>query len=215
MAPRNTCDPAMISIVDYGMGNVRSLKNAIEYLGADVTLTADPYELAASDRIILPGVGAFGDAMVAIRARGLEPVLTHQALQVRKPVLGICLGMQLFAKSSNEHGQHTGLGWLDADISRLQLQRPLKVPHVGWNELQFHPDDWLFKGIKPGNANFYFVHSYHMNCHNPADLIATVDYGGPVAAVVRSGNLVAAQFHPEKSQDNGLKMLENWMAWSP
>ncbi len=205
----------MIAIVDYGMGNVRSLRNAFEYLGADVILTADPADLEAAERIVLPGVGAFGDAMLAIRERQLEAVLTRQALDLKKPVLGICLGMQLFAKTSIEHGAHTGLGWIDADIRRLEVERPLKVPHVGWNDLHFSADDWLFKGIRPDQANFYFVHSFHMACHNPANLIATTDYGGTVTAVVRSGNLVAAQFHPEKSQDNGLKMLENWVAWKP
>jgi glutamine amidotransferase len=205
----------MIAIVDYGMGNVRSLQNAFEYLGSEVIITSNPKELEDAERIVLPGVGAFGDAMTAIRERQLEPVLTRQALEVKKPILGICLGMQLFAKKSVEHGEHQGLGWIDAEILRLSVQRPLKVPHVGWNDLHFSADDWLFKGIRPGQANFYFVHSFHMICHHSADLIATTDYGVPLTAVVRSGNLVAAQFHPEKSQDNGLKMLENWLAWNP
>lgn len=205
----------MIAIVDYGMGNVRSLQNAFEYLGANVVITADADQLEASKRIVLPGVGAFGDAMAAICDRGLRDILRRQALEVKKPVLGICLGMQLLAKSSCEHGEHIGLGWLDADIQRLEVMRPLKVPHVGWNDLHFQPDDWLFKGIRPGHANFYFVHSYHMVLQNACDLVATTDYGGPVTAVVRAGNIVAAQFHPEKSQDNGLKMLENWMEWEP
>jgi glutamine amidotransferase len=205
----------MIAIVDYGMGNVHSLRNAFDYLGAEVVITSDIDELEASERIVLPGVGAFGDAMDAICERGLQDTLTRQALELNKPVLGICLGMQLFARSSCEHGQHTGLGWLDADIRRLGVQRPLKVPHVGWNDLHFNQDDWLFKGIRLGHANFYFVHSYHMVCQNAHDVVATTDYGGTVTAVVRAGNLIAAQFHPEKSQDNGLKMLENWMAWNP
>jgi glutamine amidotransferase len=205
----------MIAIVDYGMGNVRSLRNAFEYLGHDVIITSDVGELEASERIVLPGVGAFGDAMSVIRKRGLEAALGRLALEERKPVLGICLGMQLFARSSCEHGYHTGLGWLDADICRIDVQRPLKVPHVGWNDLVFPADDWLFRGIRPGHANFYFVHSYHMVCHDAANLVATADYDGPLTAVVRAGNLVAAQFHPEKSQDNGLKMLKNWAAWNP
>lgn len=204
----------MIAIVDYGMGNVRSLRNALEYLGEEVTVTSEPTELDAAERIVLPGVGAFGDAMIAIRQRGLEDVLTHQALVAKKPVLGICLGMQLFARTSNEHGLHRGLGWIDADIRRLETQHPLKVPHVGWNDLNFTADDWLFRGVRPSEANFYFVHSYHMVCHRPGDRIATIDYGGPITAVVRSGNLVAAQFHPEKSQDNGLKLLGNWVRWA-
>lgn len=205
----------MIAIVDYGIGNVRSLQNAFAYFGRDVVVTADAEELNAAERIVLPGVGAFGDAMVAIRERKLDKILTHQALVVKKPILGVCLGMQLFAKSSSEHGNHEGLGWIDADIRRLDVARPLKVPHVGWNELQFSENDWLFKGIRSKEANFYFVHSFHMICHNPADLVATTDYGTPITAVIRSGNLVAAQFHPEKSQDNGLKMLENWVNWKP
>jgi glutamine amidotransferase len=203
----------MIAIVDYGMGNVRSLRNAFEYLGVDVMITSDIAEIESSDRIVLPGVGAFGDAINAIRERGLQDILTKQALEVKKPVLGICLGMQLFAQSSSEHGQHSGLGWLNAEVQRLDVQSPLKVPHIGWNDLDFPPNDWLFKGLRPGHANFYFVHSYHMICHNYSDLIATTSYGGSVTAVVRSGNLVATQFHPEKSQDNGLKILNNWMAW--
>ncbi len=204
-----------IAIVDYGMGNVRSLQNAFAYFGHDVVITADRAALESAARIVLPGVGAFGDAMTAIRTHGLQDVLTRQALEVKKPVLGICLGMQLFAKSSAEHGRHEGLGWIDADIRRLDVASPLKVPHVGWNELHFPEGDWLFKGIRPSEANFYFVHSFHMVCHEPSDLLATTDYGGVVTAVVRSGNLVAAQFHPEKSQDNGLRMLENWVAWNP
>lgn len=201
----------MIAIVDYGMGNVRSLRNAFEFLGVEVLLTADPAELASADRIVLPGVGAFGDAMAAIRARGLQGPLTDLALRDGKPVLGICLGMQLYARRSEEHGEHDGLGWLDAEIVRLEVEPPLKVPHVGWNDLRFAADDWLFRGIRAGESNFYFVHSFHMRCKDPSDLVATTDYGGPVTAVVRRGRLVAAQFHPEKSQDNGLTFLRNWL----
>jgi glutamine amidotransferase len=205
----------MIAIVDYGMGNTRSLKNAFEYIGQDVTITSNPSALDDAERIVLPGVGAFGDAMIAIRERQLETVLTRQAVEHKKPVLGICLGMQLFAKGSLEHGEHKGLGWIDADIVRLEVDKPLKVPHIGWNELRYPDDDWLFHGVKAGQANFYFVHSYHMVCRNKDDVLATTEYGGAVTAVVRSGNLVAAQFHPEKSQDNGLRVLENWVSWTP
>jgi glutamine amidotransferase len=201
----------MIAIVEYGMGNVRSLRNAFEYIGEDVIVTADPDALDDADRIVLPGVGAFGDAMGAIAERGLEPVLQRQARELNKPVLGVCLGMQLIARSSVEHGEHRGLGWIDAEIRRLELPRPLKVPHVGWNTISFDPADPLFHGIKKGEANFYFVHSFHMVCHNPADLIATADYGIAVTAVVRSRNVTATQFHPEKSQDNGLTLLRNWV----
>lgn len=203
-----------IAIVDYGVGNLRSLQNAFAWFGHDVVITRSERDFEAAERIVLPGVGAFGDAMAAIRQLGLQEPLTRQAMDVRKPVLGVCLGMQLFARSSSEHGEHEGLGWLDADIRPLKVAPPLKVPHVGWNDLQFPADDWLFRGIRPGESNFYFVHSFHMVCHDAADRLATTDYGGAVMAVVRRDNLVAAQFHPEKSQDNGLKLLENWVGWN-
>lgn len=202
----------MIAIIDYGMGNVRSLMNAFEYIGEDSKVTRDLDEMEEADRLVLPGVGAFGDAMAAIRANGLQEPLSRLALEVRKPVLGVCLGMQLFARSSIEHGRHEGLGWLPADIVPLDVEPPAKVPHVGWNRLSFDADDWLFKGIPAAQADFYFVHSFHMVCDDPVDRIATTHHGGEVTAVVRSGNLVAAQFHPEKSQDNGLQMLQNWLA---
>jgi glutamine amidotransferase len=201
----------MIAIVDYGMGNVRSLLNAFEFIGEDAEISSDPDILISADRIVLPGVGAFGDAMKAIRDRDLQPTLDHIALKLKKPVLGICLGMQLFAKSSAEHGAHAGLGWLDADILPLEVQAPAKVPHVGWNAVSFEPDDWLFKGLPSGESDYYFVHSFHMVCRQPNDLIATTDHGGQVTAAVRRDNLVATQFHPEKSQDNGLKLLQNWL----
>ncbi|CAM3177810.1 Imidazole glycerol phosphate synthase subunit HisH [Sphingomonas antarctica] len=201
----------MIAIIDYGMGNVRSLSNALEYIGADVVLSKDPGELAEADRLLLPGVGAFGDAMAAIGESGLRPTLDRLAMEEKKPVLGVCLGMQLFAKMSHEHGTHDGLGWMDAQVLPLQVAPPAKVPHVGWNALDFEAGDWLFKGLPTGESDYYFVHSFHMVCADPADRVATCDHGGPVTAAVRRGNLVAAQFHPEKSQDNGLQFLQNWL----
>lgn len=201
-----------IAIIDYGMGNLRSLLNAFEYVGEDVIITADPEAMAAADRLVLPGVGAFGDAMRAIRKSGLQPVLDRLALEVRKPILGVCLGMQLFAKSSREHGEHEGLGWLDAQVMPLDVLPPAKVPHVGWNAVGFADGDWLFAGLPNGESDYYFVHSFHMICNDPEDRIATTDHGGVVTAAVRRGNLVATQFHPEKSQDNGLQLLQNWLA---
>lgn len=204
----------MIAIIDYGMGNVRSLSNAFEYLGEDVIVTNDSKAMEDADRIVLPGVGAFGDAMEAMEQSGVIEPLTRQVCELRKPMLGICLGMQLVAKESVEHGRHQGLGWVDAHIERLTPAAPLKVPHVGWNSLEFPEGDWLFEGIRRKEANFYFVHSFHMVCSNPQDRIATTDYGGPVTAVVRHGNILVMQFHPEKSQDNGLRLLQNWVDWS-
>ncbi len=200
----------MIAIVDYGVGNLRSLSNAFDYLGVEVEVTGDPQRLREAERIVLPGVGAFGDAMEALRDRGLIEPLNDLVLGQRRPTLGICLGMQLVARSSDEHGTHLGLGWIDAQVRRLEVA-PLKVPHVGWNDLSFDPDEPLFRGIRPDEANFYFVHSHHMECAHPGDRIATTDYGGPVTAVVRHENVVAMQFHPEKSQDNGLALLRNWI----
>ena len=204
----------MIAIVDYGMGNVRSLANAFAYLGEDVVISDDPDLMDQADRLVLPGVGAFGDAMQAINQKGLIAPLSRQVIELRKPLLGICLGMQLVAHESFEHGMHKGLGWLDARVERLAPAGPLKVPHVGWNSLDFPEDDWLFKGIRRQEANFYFVHSFHMVCANAEDLLATTDYGGEVTAVVRRGNVLAMQFRAEKSQDNGLRLLQNWVDWS-
>lgn len=204
----------MIAIVDYGMGNVRSLSNAFQYLGEDVVITDNPEVMDDADRIVLPGVGAFGDAMKAIHQRGLIEPLNRQVHHYRKPLLGICLGMQLVANESVEHGHHQGLGWIDACILRLTPPQPLKVPHVGWNSLDFSERDWLFEGIKKKEANFYFVHSFHMVCVNKDDRIATTYYGTDVTAIVRHDNIVAMQFHPEKSQDNGLRLLQNWVNWS-
>ena len=200
-----------IAIIDYGMGNVRSLTNALEYIGAEVVLSADPGELAEAERLLLPGVGAFGDAMAAIGASGLRPVLDRLAMEERKPVLGVCLGMQLFAKSSKEHGRHEGLGWLDAEVLPLLVAPPAKVPHVGWNAVSFAADEWLFRGLPSGESDYYFVHSFHMVCADTADVAGVTDHGGTVTAAVRRGNLVATQFHPEKSQDNGLQLLQNWL----
>ena len=199
------------AIVDYGMGNVRSLMNAFEFCGENAAVTDDLREMAKADRLVLPGVGAFGDAMAAIRAKGLQDPLTKFALEDRKPILGVCLGMQLFAKRSLEHGETEGLGWLDAEILPLKVAPPHKVPHVGWNDCDWEEGDWLFSGIPAKQSNFYFVHSYHMVCADRADRIATCDHGGTVTAAVRRDNLVATQFHPEKSQDNGIQLIENWL----
>ena len=202
-----------IAIIDYGMGNVRSLMNVFEYIGEDAVVTADFDELEAADRLVLPGVGAFGDAMKAIEAKpGLRYVLDRLALAEKKPVLGVCLGMQLFARVSHEHGTHQGLGWLDAEILPLDVAAPAKVPHVGWNAVEFVADEWLFNGLPSGESDYYFVHSFHMVCNDPADRVGTTEHGGTVTAAVRRGNLVATQFHPEKSQDNGLQLLQNWLS---
>jgi glutamine amidotransferase len=205
----------MIAIVDYGMGNVRSIFNALRYAGCEAVVTADHGKIRQADRVILPGVGAFGDAMSAIRERDLEDLLEAEVSRGGKPMLGICLGMQLLARSSTEHGAHTGLGWLDARVERLNVPPGFKVPHIGWNTLKFSPEEPLFRGLRPGELNFYFVHSFHMRCHDREDVIATCDYGEELTAAVRHGNVVATQFHPEKSQDNGIRVLQNFLDWKP
>ena len=202
----------MIVIVDYGMGNVRSLSNAFIWLGHDTKISRDPADFAAAARIVLPGVGAFGDAMAMLRSLDLERPLNDQVRGQRKPVLGICLGMQLMAKTSQEHGLHTGLGWFDADVKPMVSTPEAKVPHVGWNRLHVRREEWLFKGLPPGGNDVYFVHSFMMVCNEPDDVIATSDHAQTVTAAVAHGNVVATQFHPEKSQDNGLQILQNWMS---
>jgi glutamine amidotransferase len=205
----------MIAVVDYGMGNLRSLANALDSLGADVEVVSGAEGLGRADRIVLPGVGAFGDAMRSLRERGLDEALAHEVVAGGKPVLGICLGMQLMASASAEHGSHRGLGWIDAEVTRLPPGPGLKIPHVGWNSVRFDRSDWLFAGIRESESNFYFVHSFHVRCTNPADVVAVADHGIPLTAAIRRGRLVATQFHPEKSQDNGVRLLRNWLDWDP
>jgi len=205
----------MIAIVDYGMGNLRSLSNALVNAGAEVVITSSPADLRRADRIVLPGVGAFGDAARALRESGLAEPLSAEVLRERKPLLGICLGMQLLARTSTEHGSHEGLGWIDAAVVRLPSVTGIKVPHVGWNSVTFDSSDWLFRGIRSTESNFYFVHSYHMACRSSAQVIGTANNGITFTAAVRVGSVVATQFHPEKSQDNGIRLLSNWLRWDP
>ena len=205
----------MIAIIDYGMGNIRSLFNALAYLGCDALVTRDPARIRQADRVILPGVGAFGDAIAAIREVGLDETLDTEVRRRAKPMLGICLGMQLLARSSSEHGMHEGLGWLDASVERLVVPRGYKIPHIGWNDIDYAPGEALFDSLKSTERNFYFVHSYWMRCANSSNVIATCEYGGPFTAAVKHENLAAVQFHPEKSQDNGILFLRNFVNWSP
>ena len=200
------------------MGNVRSVRNALESIGEDATVTADPGAIREADRLILPGVGAFGDAMANLRERALVPVLEREVLSERKPFLGICLGMQLLARCSSEHGAHEGLGWLDAEVIRFDFSNgnaALKVPHMGWNEIAPRADHPLLHGLRDDQYVFYFVHSYHVVSRDRAAVTATCDYGYPFDAVVSRDNIFATQFHPEKSQDNGLQILRNFAAWRP
>lgn len=204
-----------VGIVDYGMGNLLSVCHAVERAGGEIKLCATAEELRSSERIILPGVGAFGDCMRNLRERGLIEILHKLVLEEKRPVLGICLGMQVMARKSFEGGEFPGLGWFEADVVKLVPDDPsLRVPQIGWNDVSFHRQNILFKGL-PEKPDFYFVHSYYMRCDNPLNVLATCDYGGAVTAAVGRDNIAATQFHPEKSQDYGLQVIENFLSWQP
>lgn len=209
-----------IAIIDYGMGNVRSVLNAVEYSGFEPILTANHAEIRDADRIILPGDGAFGDAMAHLVDADLVDILEREVREKGKPFLGICVGMQVLARTSDEHiGEdqpHEGLGWFDAHIARIEpTDRRLKVPHMGWGTLHKTGEHALFNGFETFDPSFYFVHSYWMQCANPNDTLGTVEHGRTLTAMVGRDNIVATQFHPEKSQDNGIEMLSNFLNWTP
>ncbi|MDR0268902.1 imidazole glycerol phosphate synthase subunit HisH [Paenibacillus sp.] len=197
-----------IAIVDYGMGNLHSVSKAVERLGAEALVTGDRAELLEADGIILPGVGAFGDAMQHLQESGLAGVM-KEAAAAGRPLLGICLGMQLLFESSEEYGQHEGLGILPGRVVRFP-EGELKVPHMGWNRLEFiQEEDPLLAGLAEGHV--YFVHSYHVLPEVKSDLLAVTDYGQAVTAVVGRGPVYGMQFHPEKSGELGMELLGRFL----
>lgn len=199
-----------LAIVDYGMGNLHSVGKAVERLGYEGIVTGDEAAILAADGVLLPGVGAFGDAMEHLRASGLDAVV-RQAAAGGKPLLGICLGMQLLFDESEEHGRHEGLGILPGRAVRFAGGAGYKVPHMGWNRLAFlQPDNPLLAGLDEGHV--YFVHSYHVLPEQREDLLAVTDYGQPVTAIVGRGNVYGMQFHPEKSGQLGMALLRNFLA---
>ena len=200
----------MVAIIDYDAGNIRSVEKAIRYLGKEVTVTSDPEKILAADRVILPGVGAFGDAMKRLHAMGLVEVI-RQVAERGTPFLGICLGLQLLFEKSEESPGVPGLGLLQGEILRLPELPGLKVPHIGWNSLKYPNPGWLFRGI-PEDSYVYFVHSYYLKAQDEGIVTATTEYGTLVHASVESGNLFACQFHPEKSSETGLTILENFLS---
>ncbi len=213
----------MIAIIDYGVGNLFSLTASLNYLGAEVKVTADAADLEAADRIILPGVGAFEDAIAKLRATGLVDTIMEQ-VEKGKPMLGICLGMQLLFEESHEYGVHQGLGLVKGTVASItedlkaagkeKVETPagteeLKVPHIGWNALKFDADEPLFKNIKQGDC-VYYVHSFYgRDCEEST--IATSEYGITVTGAVRNGNVYGTQFHPEKSGKVGMGILKAFM----
>jgi glutamine amidotransferase len=207
----------MTGIVDYGIGNLLSVKNAVEYIGEDVETIDQPSDLEKADRIILPGVGAFGDCVENLNRRGFAGILHHLVHEKKKPIIGICVGMQMMAKFGHELGKHEGLGWFDGEVVKLNPNdKALRVPHVGWADVVYKPKSPLFGGLR-GTPDFYFVHSFYMKCANEIEVDAYYDYGPDlkVTACVRKNNVFGTQFHPEKSQEHGLKILENFIKWTP
>ena len=198
-----------IAIVDYGMGNLRSVANGLAEVGAASQLVSKGEDLLNYDKIILPGVGAFSEAMENLHKRELTEPL-NACVDAGKHILGICLGMQLMCKQSFEDGIHQGLGWFDADVIEFPKTENLKVPHMGWNAVDFVKDDAIIRGIETGN-DVYFVHSYYVDCKNQNDILATALHGQTFTAMLARDNLAGMQFHPEKSQQVGLKMLENFV----
>jgi len=200
----------MIAIIDYDAGNVKSVEKALQFLGEDAVLTRDKDILLKADKVILPGVGAFGNAMDKLKQYGLVDII-HQIVNKGTPFLGICLGLQLMFESSEESPGVEGLGILKGRIVRIPEEDGLKVPQIGWNDLQFPKESRLFKGFS-GGEYVYFVHSYYLQAEDESDVAATTEYGVLIHAAVERGNIFACQFHPEKSADVGLKILANFIA---
>jgi glutamine amidotransferase len=211
-----------VAIVDYGSGNLRSAAKAFERAAREsgtnerVVVTSSPAEVAAADRIVLPGVGAFADCRAGLYGvAGMVDTLQREVIDRGKPFLGICVGMQLMATRGVEYGVHTGLDWIAGDVVRIApADKTLKIPHMGWNELldlRVHP---LLDGIA-ANEHAYFVHSFHLKAAKPETVLATTEYGGRLTAMVGRDNLAGTQFHPEKSQATGLRLIGNFLRWKP
>ena len=205
-----------IALIDYGAGNLRSVANALRAAGAaQVDVTADPALVAAADRIVLPGVGAFGNCIANLTAiPGLVAAMEQRVLREAAPFLGICVGMQLLVDRGEEHGVHQGLGWIGGTVRALQpTDRNARVPHMGWNDVRPVGDSAAASLIEPGEA--YFLHGYHVQSADPAHIVATSEHGGPVIAAIGRDTIAGVQFHPEKSQRYGLRLLERFLAWRP
>jgi glutamine amidotransferase len=206
MAPQ----PGVIGVVDYGMGNIGSVCHALDLLGGRYVVSSRWRAFEEVAGIVLPGVGAFDAAMRNLHALDLVEALTGEVMGRRKPFLGICLGMQLLAKDSTENGLTSGLGWLDGHVREIDARPGVRVPHVGWNGLQLRRTGTLFERISE-DAHFYFDHSFHLRCSQPDAVSALFDYGATYVAALERDNILAVQFHPEKSQRNGLKLLRNFL----
>jgi glutamine amidotransferase len=198
-----------VGIVDYGVGNLHSVVNAFRKVGGEPRIVTGPDDVGHHDRLLLPGVGAFAAAMSRLRESGLDAALAEHVVR-GKPLLGICLGMQLMCRDSLEDGLHAGLGWMDAHVVPFELREGMKVPHMGWNEIKQKKNSPLLAGFKNG-GDVYFVHSYHARCERTEDILLEGIYGEPFVAGFAQDNLYGLQFHPEKSQSIGLSMLANFL----
>jgi len=201
----------MIAIIDYGMGNAGSIHNMLARIGAESTITSSPDSIAAAEKLILPGVGAFDQAMTNLRQLGLVSLLDDRVMGQGVPILGICLGMQLLSRSSEE-GTLPGLGWIPARTIRFRFDGPaagLRIPHMGWNRVEVNRRGSILDGL-PDGARFYFVHSYHVCCEDPQNVLATTNYGITFHSAVIRGNIAGTQFHPEKSHKFGLHVLRRF-----
>ena len=199
-----------VIIIDYDIGNVASVQKAFTKLGVGVKISSRIDDLETSDYIVLPGVGAFKDGMDNLKRLNLIEILRKRILVDKTPFLGICLGMQLLAKSSSEHGTHQGLGWIDAQVERLSENKNIRIPHIGWDDVELRQsNDRLFSGVE--DLCFYFVHSFVMKPHDPGIATSYCEYGEKFVSSIRQGNIFAIQFHPEKSQKSGLKLLDNFL----
>jgi glutamine amidotransferase len=206
----------MIVVVDYGMGNLGSILNMLKKIGAPAAkVSSNPKDIEQADKLILPGVGAFDTGMHRLRDTGLIDLLNEKVLSARTPTLGVCLGMQLFTKVSEE-GELPGLGWINAETIRFRFDQKktgLKIPHMGWNTLKIQKEGTLLKDMYP-DPRFYFVHSFHVVSHNPEDVLAVTEYGYEFASVMQHGHIMAAQFHPEKSHKFGMKLYKNFVEFA-
>lgn len=198
----------MIAIVDYDAGNLRSVEKALNYIGQEAIITRNQQMIHNADKVILPGVGSFGDAITKLHHYHLVEVI-KEVIEKKKPFLGICLGLQLLFEESEENIGVKGLGILDGKVLKIPKESALKIPHVGWNSIEINPETKLFKGIE-NQSYVYFVHSYYLKARNEMDVAATTSYGAFIHASVEHDNIFATQFHPEKSGDIGLQILKNF-----
>jgi glutamine amidotransferase len=205
----------MTGIVNYGMGNLKSVFNAIEHVGGQALICERVADLDRVQKIIIPGVGSFGKCITNLRESGFADKLNEYVLNKGIPTLGICVGMQIMATRGIEGGEWTGLNWFDADVIKIDSQNnSLRIPNIGWTEIEVKRKHPLFERIAQKPV-VYFVHSYYMKCKHAEDVLATYEYGEPITACVLKDNICATQFHPEKSQDSGLQFLDNFLKWEP